>query len=82
MAFIDGSNDLPKLPTRAIEILLNVMLGTSTPTLTNLVGDVIEKVRSLRRAWTKEYVESILPHTHICWQHTGNDTRPHGRQGV
>ena len=50
MAFVDGSNDLPKLPTRAIETLLNVMLGISTPTLTNLVGDVIEKVCSLCRA--------------------------------
>ena len=44
LALIDGSNDLPKLPTHAIEVLLNVMLGTSKPSLTNLVGDVFEKV--------------------------------------
>ena len=50
MAFIDGSHDLPKLPMHAIEVLLNLMLGTSTPTLTNLVADVIEKVRSWRHA--------------------------------
>ena len=44
LEYIDGSNYLPKLPTHSIEILLNVMLGTSKPSLTNLVGDVIEKV--------------------------------------
>ena len=48
LAFIDGSHDLPKLPTHAIETLLNVMVGTAKPSLTNLVGDVIEKVHSHR----------------------------------
>ena len=47
IAFIEDARDTMRLPISIVEVLLNILLGTSQPTLTNLVGDVLEKVNSL-----------------------------------
>ena len=44
LALIKGSPGSQQLPMGTIEFLLNILIGTSEPTLTNVVADVIEKV--------------------------------------